>query len=159
MRLALAMALAAVLVPVSTASVHAVRATSACSPVETRALIKRFVTAFNAGNRPALNTIWASKVWFKWFSVTAEPGSRTPGDAARRDLLLPYFASRHAAHERLTVTAIKLNGITAGAYRNFEFQLSRRADDLPDGPAAYVGKGASTCSTGRLFVWVMGPKR
>jgi len=29
------------------------------------------------------------------------------------------------------------------------------ADDLPAGPTAYIGKSASPCSTGRLFVWVM----
>ena len=31
----------------------------------------------------------------------------------------------------------------------------RSADDLPGGPVLYIGKGVSTCSTGRLFVWVM----
>ena len=30
------------------------------------------------------------------------------------------------------------------------------ADDLPGGSVAYDGKGASTCSTGRLIAWVMG---
>jgi hypothetical protein len=83
-------------------------------------------------------------------------GARTPEEAAQRKTLLPYFALRHAAHERLTLTALKLNGVSGGGYRNFEFHLMRSADDLPDGPIAYEGKGASTCSTTRLIAWVMG---
>ena len=82
--------------------------------------------------------------------------SRPPEAAARRDTLLPYFAARHAAHERLTLTNVKINGVSVGGYRNFEFRLTRNADDLPKGPLAYRGKGASTCSTGRLIAWVMG---
>ena len=60
---------------------------------------------------------------------------------------------------------MRINGVSGGGYRNFEFKLMRMADDLPfglgnpdglpGGPIAYVGKGASTCSTGRLFIWVM----
>ena len=103
----------------------------------------------------AINATWASKVWFKWYSVTTAPGARTPQDSARRDKLLPYFAERHAASERLRITRLKINGVSGGAYRNFEFQLMRSADNLTGGPVAYIGKGASTCSTGRLFVWVM----
>jgi hypothetical protein len=66
-----------------------------------------------------------------------------------------YFADRHAAHERLRLTNLKINGISGGGYRNFEFTLVRSGDDLPGGPIAYRGKGASTCSTGRLFVSAM----
>jgi hypothetical protein len=126
-----------------------------CTPVQTRALVDRFIAAFNAGDQPGINATWASKAWFRWYSVTTEPGARTPQESARRDRLLPYFASRHAAHERLAVTTLKINGISGGGYRNFEFKLMRSANDLPGGPIAYIGKGASTCSTGRLFVWAM----
>ena len=51
---------------------------------------------------------------------------------------------------------MKINGVTAGAYGNFEFELLRSADDLPGGPTLYRGKGAALCSTGRLMVWSMG---
>jgi hypothetical protein len=99
--------------------------------------------------------MWAAKDLFVWFSVTTAPGARTAQDSARRDTLLPYFATRHAANERLTMTSVKINGVSAGGYQNFEFKLTRAADDLPGGPIAYVGKGASTCSTSQLIVWVM----
>ena len=130
--------------------------TPGCSPAQTRAVITRFVTAFNAGNRKAVNETWVNKVSFKWYGVTSPPGMRTPDAALQRATLLPYFAERHAAHERLVLTKVKVNGVTAGAYGNFEFELLRNADDLPDGPQPYRGKGAVTCSTGRLMVWSMG---
>ena len=68
---------------------------------------------------------------------------------------MPCFAERHRAHERLSVTSLKINGVSGGGYRNPEFMLMRSADDLPGGPVAYIGKGVPTCSTGRLFVWAM----
>ena len=127
-----------------------------CSPAQTRAVIARFVTAFNAGNRKALNETWVDKLSFKWYGVTSPPGLRPFQAAVQRSTLLAYFAERHAAHERLQLTKVKVNGVTAGAYSNFEFELLRSADDLAGGPQLYRGKGAATCSTGRLLVWSMG---
>jgi hypothetical protein len=141
----------------ATPSQSATPAGVGCTSAQTRALVTRFVAEFNLGDQRAINATWASKGWFKWYSVTTAPGARTPQDSARRDKLLPYFAERHAASERLRITRLKINGVSGGGggYRNFEFQLMRSADDLTGGPVAYIGKGASTCSTGRLFVWVM----
>ena len=119
-------------------------------------MIARFVTAFNAGNRKALNEAWVNKLSFKWYGVTSPPGLRPFQAAVQRSTLLSYFAERHAAHERLQLTKVKVNGVTAGAYSNFEFELLRSADDLPGGPTLYRGKGAALCSTGRLLVWSMG---
>jgi hypothetical protein len=131
-------------------------ATTRCSPAQTRALVARFISAFNAGDQRAINGVWASKLYFKWMSVTTPPAARSPEDAARRDTLLPYLAERHSVNERWALMALKINGVTARAYRNFEFRLTRAADDLASGSAAYEGKGASTCSSGRLIAWVMG---
>jgi hypothetical protein len=139
---------------VSAASVAA--PTPGCSPAQTRASITRFVTAFNAGNRKALQAAWAGKLSFKWYGVTTEPGLRSMEAAAQRSTLMSYFGQRHAAHERLQLTKVKVNGVSAGAYGNFEFELLRSADDLAGGPQLYRGKGASLCSTGRLIVWSMG---
>jgi len=130
--------------------------TQGCTTPQTRAVITRFVTAFNAGNRKALNEAWVNRHSFKWYGVTNPPGLRPPPAATQRSTLLSYFAERHAAHERLQLTKVKVNGVTAGAYANFEFELLRSADDLPDGPKLYGGKGAALCSTGRLMVWSMG---
>ena len=128
---------------------------SGCSPAQTRAVIARFVTAFNAGNRKALNETWVDKLSFKWYGVTSAPGLRPFQAAVQRSTLLAYFAERHGAHERLQLTKVKVNGVSAGAYSNFEFELLRSADDLAGGPKLYRGKGAATCSTGRLLVWSM----
>ena len=96
-----------------------------------------------------------NKLSFKWYGVTSPPGVRAFPAAVERPTLLSYFAERHAAHERLQLTNVRINGVTAGAYGNFEFELLRSADDLPGGPRPYRGKGAALCSTGRLMVWSM----
>ena len=156
MRITCAVAAAAALMLAAAASATAIPPKNGCSPARTRSLIDRFVRAFNMGDTSAINGTWASKVSFKWYSVTTDPGARTSTEAARRDTLLSYFIERHAAHESLTLVGLKLHGVSGGGYRNFDFRLLRSADDLPGGSVAYDGKGASTCSTGRLIVWVMG---
>jgi hypothetical protein len=128
-----------------------------CSPLQTTAIVKRFIQAFNRGDRRALNNeVWGGRLYFNWYSVATAPGSRVDPEARRRDTLMSYFAARHAAGERLVLTKLKLNGVTAGAYRNFEFRLLRSADDTPGGEVPYAGKGASSCATGRLITWAMG---
>ena len=132
--------------------------TTGCRAAQTTVTINRFIAAFNHGDRAALNNqIWGGKLYFKWYSVTAEPGARVDPDARRRDTLMTYFAIRHAAGEQLLLTSLRLNGMTADAYRNFEFHLLRSANDQPAGPLRYQGKGATSCATGRLITWVMTP--
>lgn len=131
-----------------------------CRAAQTTMLVDRFVVAFNEGDRAALNNqIWGGKLYFNWYSVTAAPGTRIDPDARRRDTLMTYFATRHAAGEHLALTNLKLNGVTAHAYRNFEFRLVRSANDQPGGPLSYQGKGATSCATGQLITWVMTPTR
>jgi hypothetical protein len=132
----------------------------ACRPAQTSALVNRFLTAFNRGNRAVLNDqLWGGKVYFNWYAVTADPGLRVDSEARRRDTLMTYFAARHTAGERLTLTNLKLNGVTGAGYRNFEFHLLRSANDQPGGQVLYAGNGASSCRTGRLTTWVMGIAR
>jgi hypothetical protein len=126
-----------------------------CTPAQTRALIARFVNAFNRGDARTLNQVWDSKEWFKWYSVGTEPGKRVNAEAYRRDTLLAYFATRHRVHEHLALRSVQVNAYSLG-YRNFQYRLTRSADDLPGSPAAYEGKGASSCVTGRIDVWSMG---
>jgi hypothetical protein len=126
-----------------------------CTPTQTTALINRFVTAFNAGDRYGLNNIiWGGKLYFKWYTVLAEPGFRSQPEASRRDTLMDYFAARHAVGERLTLTNVKINWRDIGN-RNFEFHLVRSANDLPGGQVPYNGKGSSSCMNGRLTMWLM----
>jgi hypothetical protein len=130
-----------------------------CRPVQTVALVHRFIGAFNQGNRAVLNNrVWGGRGYFNWYAVSGDPGMRVDPEARRRDTLMNYFAARHRAAERLVMTAITINGISSGGgYRNFEFHLTRSATDLPASPVAYNGKGASSCSTGRLTTWAMTP--
>ncbi len=132
-------------------------ASTGCSPSQTTAVVERFLQAFNRGDRGVLNNeVWGGRLYFDWYAVTTAPGSRVDADARRRDTLMNYFAARHTAGERLSLTKLKLNGVTGGGYRNFEFRLLRSANDLPGGEVLYAGKGASSCATGRLITWVMG---
>jgi hypothetical protein len=150
-----AVLLVAVALLTARASAHAASPGKLCAPAQTTGLINRFVAAFNAGDRRALNnTIWGGKLYFKWYTVLAEPGFRSQPEAGRRDTLMDYFAARHAAGEQLTLTSVKINGRNIGT-RGFEFHLVRGANDLPGGSVAYDGKGASSCMTGRLTMWLM----
>lgn len=129
-----------------------------CRPAQTVALVRQFLAAFNQGNRGVLNNrVWAGKAYFNWYAVSADPAMRVDPEARRRDTLMNYFAARHVPAERLVLTTIKINGVSGGGYRNFEFHLTRSANDLPSSPVAYHGKGASNCSTGRLTTWAMTP--
>jgi hypothetical protein len=128
-----------------------------CSPARTTAVVTRFLSAFNRGDRAALNNaVWGGRLYFNWYAVTTAPGSRVDAESRRRDTLMNYFAARHTAREQLVLTKLELHGVTAGAYRNFEFLLLRSADDQVGSPVAYAGKGASSCTTGRLITWAMG---
>jgi hypothetical protein len=128
-----------------------------CTPARTTALVNRFLAAFDRGDREVLdNDVWGRRLYFNWYSVTSDPGARLDPDARRRDTLMDYFAARHAAGERLVLVRLTLHGVTAGAYRNFEFRLLRSADDQAGGQVPYSGKGAASCATGRLTTWAMG---
>jgi hypothetical protein len=155
MKLALGVGAATAFLALSgTASTGAQRS-KGCTVAQSRALIQRFVTAFNRGDARTLDRIWDSNDWFKWYSVGNEPGMRIQGDSMRRDTLLPYFAARHAAHELLTPTRVAISRYPSG-YRSFQYRLLRSADDLPGSPVVYSGKGALSCVTGHLDVWSMG---
>jgi hypothetical protein len=153
MRFALALGVAVALTSAGAAS--PATPGSLCSPAHTTALINRFVAAFNAGDRHALNnTIWGGRLYFKWYTVLAEPGFRSQPEAGRRDTLMTYFAARHAAGEHLTMVNVQINGRDLGN-RGFEFHLLRSADDLPGGVAPYTGKAEASCMNGRLTMWLM----
>jgi hypothetical protein len=125
-----------------------------CTATEVRALVDQFVRAFNAGDQPALQRLWArAGHGFAWYSTDA-PGRRISPAAEDRSTLGAYFAERHAHQEALRLTSFQFNGNTAG-YGNFQYDLIRQANDLM--ATAYVGKGAAVCDTTArtLGVWSM----
>ncbi|MBB2892063.1 hypothetical protein [Flexivirga oryzae] len=126
----------------------------ACTDTTVRKLVIGFVRAFNAGDQPTLQRIWARQGnGFDWY-ITDGPGQRIGSVAQDRAGLERYFAGRHEAGERLRLTSFQFNGNTAG-YGNFQYTLIRRADDLA--PTKYTGKGAAICTSTRsmLGVWSM----
>ncbi len=126
----------------------------ACTDATVRTLVIRFLQAFNLGDQPTLQQLWAEQGdGFDWYSTDA-PGQRIRSAAKDRAGLERYFAVRHAAGESLRLISFQFNG-NAGGYGNFQYALIRRADDLP--PTAYTGKGAAICGpTGSMLgVWSM----
>jgi hypothetical protein len=119
-------------------------------------LVLRFIAAYNRGDLRELDEIFAHEPDFEWYSTDA-PGERFTPSANDRPTLVPYFAGRHALGEQLTLRSFRFNGNSGRPYGNFEYGLTRMAEDLP--PAAYYGKGAALCYRNRsdvIFVWSMG---
>lgn len=131
----------------------------ACAEDEVRTLVERFVDAFNEGELEMLDAVFAQEPDFEWYS-TGAPGERLLPQAGYRESLVPYFEQRHELGEQLELRTFRFNGNTPRSrpYGNFEYTLTRSADDLP--PTVYGGKGAVLCYRARpdvIFVWSMAP--
>jgi hypothetical protein len=127
-----------------------------CAAGEVETLVVRFVAAFNSGDLSRLDALFAQEPEFEWYSTDA-PGARSTSLAYDRPSLVPYFAGRHALGERLTLRSFRFNGNSTTPYGNFEYSLTRSAEDLE--PTLYDGKGAAFCYRNRsdvIFVWSMG---
>ena len=91
---------------------------------------------------------------FAWYS-TDSPGQRINDEAYDRNTLMAYFARRHEQHEQLALESFRFNGTSPTGLGNFEFELSRSADDGISS-APYGGKGAIDCGVpNTLVVWSM----
>jgi hypothetical protein len=145
---------------IAVATLAAAPADTRCTASEARTAVRRFTAELNRGDLRALDRRFEPAGRFEWYS-TAAPGQRFNAAAKDRATLIPYFKARHARHERLTLRSFKFNGTGQGRIDgNFEYTLTRRADDLR--PTPYVGKGALFCHHGaadRIFVWSMAPRR
>lgn len=129
---------------------------SLCTAGEVETLVERFIDAFNVGDLSALDAVFAREPEFEWYSTDA-PGQRFTPVAQDRPSLVPYFVARHALREQLTLRSFRFNGNSGPPYGNFEYGLTRSAEDLP--ATAYHGKGAAFCYRTRsdvIFVWSMG---
>ena len=127
--------------------------TEACTADNVKTLVSSFIRAFNAGDQGALERLWAQPATgWDWFS-TDGPDPRINAVADNRDSLAAFFARRHAKREKLRLTMFKFNGITdTVAGGNFEFTVTRSADDLK--PTLYVGKGAAVCTAVPMTIGV-----
>jgi hypothetical protein len=126
-----------------------------CTPEDVADLKMGFLDAFNRGDQAALTAFFPAEAKppgavepgeFHWFSA--------PGFVAySRDQLLPYFAERHAQHERLQLLQLEVStswhlGV------DIVYDIARQADDIPAHVAG--GKGAIDCEERTIFVWSMG---
>lgn len=142
--------------------------------------IRQFIDAFNRGDQTALARFFGPD--FQWYSVTeGDPtvGGRhflaynpqgglvvsgpPPGErvtVGHQEILLPYFAARHAHGERLQIRHLAIDVRSDRHPADFTYELTREADDLPPGlggPERIVkGKGAIRCPDGTSVVWSMG---
>ncbi len=130
-------------------------ATAICTSDNVSQVVRSFVGNFNRGNIQELDKVVASPGQFSWYS-TDSPGQRINDEAHNRDTLMAYFERRHDRHERLELQAFRFTGTSANGRGNFEFELTRSADDgLSSAP--YGGKGAVDCTQvpNTLVVWSM----
>ena len=123
-----------------------------CTAQQTHSALVSFAAAFNAADYRRLDTLFAGRRWFHWYS-SSDPGRRTDPQARRRDTLLTYFRSRHARRDRIRLVSFTFNGNTLG-YGNFVWRLRRSAGDFRGGAWFTAdAKGAALCDgTSTTFV-------
>jgi hypothetical protein len=124
-------------------------------------LVVRFVEAYNNGDVRRLDRIFAPEPAFFWYSAPG-PGQRFSPEAEDRASLMPYFAARHAAGDRLRLKRWKDNGRRASDDTgHFEFTFRRRTPGVRGGRSYdAVGKGAIACARRQIIVTsVGGPER
>jgi hypothetical protein len=115
-----------------------------CTANETRTALVSFVRAFNAGDYPRLNTLFAGPSWFRWYS-SGTPGARFDPQAQRRGTLIGYFTKRHARRDQMKLSSFRFTGNSNG-FGNFTWKLRRSAADFRAGAwFATEAKGAALC--------------
>ncbi len=153
--------------------------TPACSREEVTRLVERFLDAFNRGDSAQLARFFGPR--FEWYSVTdrgresedrhflaynSNGGLRLGAfpeglkvTVGHQDILLPYFAERHAHGERLELRKLGSNYEAGRNIAHITYTLTRTAEDLelrlskPERET--LGKGAVDCTDQTLMVWSM----
>ena len=156
MRAAALIALVLALVPAAALGASPPPDAEECVAGESRAVVVRFIAAFNARNIPALDRVFSPAASFNWYS-TGAPGVRLRAAAYDRSTLMAYFRARHRAGEKLRLVFFQGNGNSNG-YAHFQFRLERRTRTLP--PTVYQGKGAAICAASgdTISVWSVGSR-
>jgi hypothetical protein len=138
----------AMFLPISRANARA------CTPSQVHSAFSSFVSAFDGGDSAGLDKLFAGPGSFVWYS-SSPPGRRFSPRAERRDTLIAYFRSRHAAHDRIRILSFQFNGNSA-AVGNFEYRLRRSARDFREGAWFVIsGKGAALCKGTQVRFVVM----
>jgi hypothetical protein len=115
-----------------------------CRPHDVRAALSSFSRAYSRGDFAALDSLFAPKPDFRWYSTDA-PGTRLMQAARKRSSLVPYFEARHRRHDRFRLRSFEFNGNSPG-WGNFQMSMRRRTDGYRRGRWFQVnGKGAAIC--------------
>jgi hypothetical protein len=117
-------------------------------------LVVRYVEAYNKGDMRRLDRLFAPEPAFQWYSAPA-PDRFSP-TAEDRTTLIPYFAARHAAGDRLRLKRFKYNGRRAtDDTGHFEMTLRRRTAAGARWRAG-LAKGAVACARRQIIVTSLG---
>ncbi len=145
-------------------------ADAGCDNAAMVALVARFLDAYNAGAGARLLAFFPARdatrgigiageeTYFQRYWDVRKPRGRDGSgfEAYARADLPPYWALRHAQHERLQLLEVEGGGAGRFGLAGIGFMLTRQADDLP--AHTVVGKAAIDCGQGTFTVWSMGPQ-
>jgi hypothetical protein len=126
-----------------------------CSADAAQVRVEAFLQAFNRGDDTIVGDYIAKGDEFRWFATPERP---YPGPGSERGGLESYLASKHQEGARWSLGRFEWTGVQNGL-SNF----ATRIDDTQygDGGEAVSGKGALTCDSGHIAVWLIeaaGPK-
>jgi hypothetical protein len=115
-----------------------------CHSKDVRSALGAFADAYSRGDFATLDSLFAAKPEFQWYSTDA-PGTRLRSGSKKRSTLIPYFEARHRKHDRFRLRSFKFNG-NSPRWGNFQMTMRRRADEFRGGDWFGVfGKGAAIC--------------
>jgi len=129
--------------------------TAACALEETAGTVVAFLEAAGDG-APDVVDRFVSGDRFAWYSVNGPAGRRVDPDARNRSTLEDYLAERHAQSERYELVELSVRDDPATRLAHLGMVLSRRADDIADGPVTVQAKGALNCGSGTIVSWSVG---
>ncbi len=141
-----------------------------CDNAAVTDVVARFLDAYNAGDGARLLAFFPAsdatrglrisgeETYFQRYWDVRQPRGRdgTGFEAYARDELPPYWALRHAQHERLQLLRVDGGAANSFGLVDFGFLLTRQAEDLPT--HAVYGKASIDCARGAFVVWSMGPQ-
>ena len=141
-----------------------------CDNAAVTGVVERFLDAYNAGDQARLLAFFPAQAathghlvrgeerFFQWYSDTRKPSLRDEDGFAAytRDELPPYWALRHAQHDRLQLRRFQDCDRNWDGNLAFVFELTRQADDLA--MHSVVGKGEIDDAHGTIVLWGMGPE-
>ncbi len=133
-------------------------------------VVARFLDAYNAGDQARLLAFFPARAatrghlvpgeetYFQRYWDVRKPTQRDEDGFAAyaRDELPPYWAQRHAQHERLQLLRFQECGLDGNGTVGFVFKLARQADDLA--PHRVLGKAEIDGDRGTIVLWSMGPQ-